>query len=74
MKALTIWQPWASLIMAGAKPYEFRGWRAPRSIIGQRIVIHAAARKVDRVEVFNLYNLQKQARAKRMCTCVPPLN
>ncbi len=46
MKALTIWQPWASLIIAGAKPYEFRGWRFPRSLIGQRIVIHAAARKV----------------------------
>lgn len=41
MKAFTIWQPWASLIIAGAKPYEFRGWRAPRSLIGQRIVIHA---------------------------------
>ena len=25
MLALTIWQPWASLIMIGAKPYEFRG-------------------------------------------------
>jgi len=24
MKALTIWQPWASLIMIGAKPFEFR--------------------------------------------------
>lgn len=50
MKALTIWQPWASLITTGAKPYEFRGWRPPRSIIGQRIVIHAAARKIDRME------------------------
>lgn len=48
MKALTIWQPWASLIIAGAKPYEFRGWRAPRSLIGQRIVIHAAAKKIDK--------------------------
>lgn len=48
MKALTIWQPWASLIMAGAKPYEFRGWRFPRSLLGQRIVIHAATRKMDR--------------------------
>ncbi|AOH83647.1 hypothetical protein AWL63_06325 [Sphingomonas panacis] len=48
MKALTIWQPWASLIIAGAKPYEFRGWRAPRSVIGQRIVIHAGAHKVRR--------------------------
>lgn len=57
MKALTIWQPWASLIIAGAKPYEFRGWRAPRSLIGQRIVIHAAAKKVDREEVCDLWHI-----------------
>ena len=57
MKALTIWQPWASLIIAGAKPYEFRGWRAPRSIFGQRIVIHAAAKKIDRDEVSHLYHI-----------------
>lgn len=44
MKALTIWQPWASLIMLGVKPYEFRRWPAPRSLIGQRIVVHAAKR------------------------------
>lgn len=55
MKALTIWQPWASLIIAGAKPYEFRGWRAPASLIGRRIVIHAAAKPVDRDEVSMLH-------------------
>lgn len=54
MKALTIWQPWASLIVAGAKPYEFRGWHPPRSLIGQRIVIHAATRKIDRDEMNDL--------------------
>jgi hypothetical protein len=54
MKALTIWQPWASLIIEGAKPYEFRGWRVPRSIVGQRIVIHAAARKPNRQEMWML--------------------
>lgn len=54
MKALTIWQPWASLIIAGAKPYEFRGWRPPASMIGQRIVIHAAARKIDHEELGDL--------------------
>lgn len=57
MKALTIWQPWASLIIAGAKPYEFRGWRAPQSLIGQRIVIHAAAKKIDRDETEALYHI-----------------
>ncbi|WP_430912866.1 hypothetical protein [Methylobacterium sp. sgz302541] len=44
--ALTIWQPWATLIMAGAKPHEFRGWAAPRHVRGRRIAIHAGARPV----------------------------
>lgn len=51
MKALTIWQPWATLIVAGAKPYEFRRWPAPRFVRGQRIVIHAGARPVRVAEV-----------------------
>lgn len=47
MKALTIWQPWASLIAAGFKPYEYRRWPAPGFVRGQRIVIHAAKRPLD---------------------------
>ena len=43
MKALTVWQPWASLVVIGAKPYEYRKWPAPASLVGQRIVIHAGA-------------------------------
>ena len=54
MKGLTVWQPWASLIAAGHKPYEFRGWQPPKSIIGERIAIHAGARKVKKREVFAL--------------------
>ena len=42
--ALTLWQPWASLVAVGAKLYETRGKPAPRRLIGQRIAIHAAAR------------------------------
>lgn len=56
MKALTIWQPWASLIMAGAKPYEFRRWAAPRSLWGQSIVIHAGTRPVRTRELAQLIN------------------
>lgn len=49
MKALTVWQPWASLIMIGGKPYEFRTWNFTdkpnlAKLVGQRIVIHAGAR------------------------------
>lgn len=54
MKALTIWQPWASLILIGAKPYEFRGWKVPGFMLGQRIAIHAGARPVKPGEVKDL--------------------
>lgn len=43
--ALTIWQPWATLIIAGAKPYEFRGWAAQPFVCGRRIAIHAGGRR-----------------------------
>jgi hypothetical protein len=54
MRALTIFQPWAHLIMIGAKPYEFRRWnylQRQRGLEGQRIVIHASARPVRPAEV-----------------------
>jgi hypothetical protein len=44
LPALTIWQPWATLVIADCKPYEFRTWPAPRHLWGKRIAIHAAAR------------------------------
>lgn len=48
MKALSLWQPWASLIAVGAKRYETRSWatkyRGP-------IVIHAA------MKPYNLGNI-----------------
>lgn len=56
MRALTVWQPWASLIAVGAKPYEFRSWPAPAWIVGQRIAIHAGVRK--------LWNRRALARAR----------
>lgn len=42
MKAISLWQPWASLIAIGAKPFETRSWAPPKALIGQRIAIHAA--------------------------------
>ena len=47
MKAISLWQPWASLIACGAKPFETRHWAPPRELIGQTIAIHAA-KKVDK--------------------------
>ena len=51
LPALTIWQPWATLIVAGAKPYEFRGWCPPKFYIGKRIAIHAGARPMRMAEI-----------------------
>lgn len=47
MRAISLWQPWASLIAAGLKPFETRHWAPPRNLIGQTIAIHAA-KKIDR--------------------------
>lgn len=49
--ALTIWQPWATLVIELAKPYEFRGHELPRHIRGKRVVIHAAKRPMRAQEI-----------------------
>jgi hypothetical protein len=41
MKVISIWQPWATLIVRGFKIFETRTWAPPRSVIGQRIGIAA---------------------------------
>ncbi len=42
MEALTLWQPWATLLAIGAKKVETRGWEMPRKIRGAWIALHAA--------------------------------
>ncbi|MBX5130704.1 ASCH domain-containing protein [Rhizobium lentis] len=39
MKVISIWQPWAQLIVHGFKRFETRTWAPPKSVIGQRIGI-----------------------------------
>ena len=56
MPAISLWQPYASLIAVGAKPYETRHWCAPKRLIGQRIAIHAAARKPTRAELDEIFD------------------
>lgn len=54
MKALTLWQPWASLVIEGVKTIETRSWPCPPTLIGERIAIHAAAKR-PRSEWFGHY-------------------
>lgn len=50
MRAITLHQPWASLIAQGHKTTETRIWPAPETLIGSRIAIHAARRRPRRSE------------------------
>ena len=47
MKALTLHQPYATLIAEGIKTIETRSWKPPHNVIGERIAIHAG-QTVDR--------------------------
>ena len=46
MYAITLHQPWASLIALGAKTVETRSWPAPARLLGRRIAVHAGKRLV----------------------------
>ena len=41
LQALTLHEPWATLIANGTKTAETRGWAAPRNLVGAHMVVHA---------------------------------
>jgi hypothetical protein len=41
VRALTLWRPWPWAILFGGKRIENRPWVPPRTIIGERIALHA---------------------------------
>ena len=55
MYAITLHQPWATLITLGVKNVETRSWPTPKRLLGQVIAIHAGKRVVrrpgDRIEL-----------------------
>ena len=46
--AITLHQPWASLIALRLKTVETRSWPAPARLVGHRIAVHAGKRLVRR--------------------------
>lgn len=52
MKAITLWQPWAMFVAVGWKSIETRTHQRFKSLVGQRIAIHAA-KKIDEASIFN---------------------
>lgn len=59
MKALTLWQPWASLLACGAKKYETRSWAT--SYRG-KIAIHAAKKDPCRLPLLGSEEFEKEVR------------
>lgn len=43
---ISLWQPWASLLMSGVKLHETRTWSPPIKLLGERIIIHSAKRPI----------------------------
>jgi hypothetical protein len=68
MKALSLWQPWAQLIVTGEKRVETRGW--PTKICGE-IAIHAAKRKPDETLHFADLPLGAVVGTVEIMDCVP---
>lgn len=50
MHAISLWQPYASLIADRVKTKETRSWYPHREALGKRIAIHASKRKPTRSE------------------------
>ncbi len=69
MRAISLWQPWASLLFTPAKRHETRSWAPPRTVWGQRIAIHAAKKEVPPVDTEHLMHiLQRELEANRLPT------
>ena len=51
MRVLTLWQPWASLVVMGWKKYETRSWSTPYR---GTLLIHAAKRPVKNKELSDI--------------------
>jgi len=58
--ALTVWQPWTSLIAEELKPFEFRNRKPPDYLIGRPLAIHAGKRAPVIAEIRGLiYKLER---------------
>lgn len=58
-RALTLWQPWASLVVHGLKRFETRSWSTTHRGL---LAIHAAARPVSQAEYAQFADLLARCR------------
>lgn len=54
MKAITVKEPFASLIVNGYKEYEFRSWKTKYR---GKVLIHSSIKPSDRLHEFDIYDM-----------------
>ena len=59
MKIISIWQPWASLLLSGHKLFETRGWTPPASLLNQTIGI-ASTKQIRAIQLRAFQNPEFQ--------------
>ena len=60
MEAISLWQPFASLIADKIKTTETRSWSPNKEMLGERIAIHATKRKISEDDWIRFpYTMQK---------------
>ena len=65
MSALSVWQPWAWLIVNGYKDVENRDWEPTEERIGTRFAIHAPKRRVTKEEYDYFLEIVRKRGIKR---------
>lgn len=63
MRCITLWQPWATLLVLGVKTRETRSWRFADDVINTRIGIHAALRPFNPAKDVDAATWQEMKRA-----------
>jgi len=71
LPAISLWQPWASLIALGVKRIETRSWPCPAKYIGERVIIHAAKHAPDWREIgdYRVERYYPDVRHAKDCCC-----
>lgn len=67
--AMTLWQPWATLVIRGARPFDFRARKPDSHVIGRRVVVHVGAKAPRLTELESLIHdlLAGDERGARTC-------
>ena len=74
MKAISLWQPWASLIAEGIKTSETRSWAPPAALVGERIAFHAAKRPITKLDILVSWGDELRAAACALVGAENPYN